>query len=315
MTNGTNILSLFLIKLSRIEKGWLRMICVENIAKRFGKHEVLSDITFNIERGICTAFIGKNGAGKSTLIDIIVGNKQIDTGRIVDEDNLLNSQRMAILFQKTQFPKMLKVRELFELHQSFYKKVISIERFQEITQFDTRQLEQMADSLSGGQKRILDFALTLVGLPEFLIMDEPTTAMDIETREHFWKIIADLKLKGMTILYTSHYIEEVERMADHVILLDRGVIQISDTPENIRTNGSHSIVNIPKYYYEIIENISNEYKITKNGQYYKIETDDVKEVINYLIQQDVNLNDIEIHKSSLLEIMFSDKEQDGVVAK
>lgn len=205
------------------------MICVENISKRFGKREVLKDITLNIEQGICTAFIGKNGAGKSTLIDIIIGNKQLDTGEIVDEDNLLNSQRMAILFQKTQFPKMLKVRELFELHQSFYKQVISIERFQEITQFDEGQLEQMADSLSGGQKRILDFALTLVGRPEFLIMDEPTTAMDIETREHFWQIIADLKRKGMTILYTSHYIEEVERMADHVILLDEGVIQISDT--------------------------------------------------------------------------------------
>ena len=216
--------------------------------------ESLERYHVNIEQGICTAFIGKNGAGKSTLIDIIIGNKQLDTGEIVDEDNLLNSQRMAILFQKTQFPKMLKVRELLELHQSFYKQVISIERFQEITQFDEGQLEQMADSLSGGQKRILDFALTLVGRPEFLIMDEPTT-VDIETREHFWQIIADLKHKGMTILYTSHYIEEVERMADHVILLDEGVIQISDSPENIRTNGSRSVINIPKYFHKIIESI------------------------------------------------------------
>lgn len=289
------------------------MICVENISKRFGKREVLKDITLNIEQGICTAFIGKNGAGKSTLIDIIIGNKQLDTGEIVDEDNLLNSQRMAILFQKTQFPKMLKVRELFELHQSFYKQVISIERFQEITQFDEGQLEQMADSLSGGQKRILDFALTLVGRPEFLIMDEPTTAMDIETREHFWQIIADLKRKGMTILYTSHYIEEVERMADHVILLDEGVIQISDSPENIRTNGSRSVINIPKYFHKIIESIDidNDCKLLEKGHYYKIETNDVGKIVDDLIRLNVNLNEIEIHKSSLLDIMFNNK--DGVV--
>lgn len=81
------------------------MICVENISKRFGKREVLKDITLNIEQGICTAFIGKNGAGKSTLIDIIIGNKQLDTGEIVDEDNLLNSQRMAILSRKHSFQK------------------------------------------------------------------------------------------------------------------------------------------------------------------------------------------------------------------
>lgn len=287
------------------------MIYVENISKRFGEHIVLSDITFNIQKGICTAFIGKNGAGKSTLLDIIVGNKQLDTGKIRDEYNLLNPERMVILFQKSQFPKMLKVRELFKLHQSFYKKVISIAKFQEITQFDERQLNQLADSLSGGQKRLLDFALTLVGRPDFLIMDEPTAAMDIETREHFWDVIADLKSKGMTILYTSHYIEEVERMADHVVLLDKGIIQISDTPENIRKNGSHSIINIPNHYHKALENVEHECKIITNGHYYKIETKEVDKIIHYLIGENVNLNDIEIHKSSLLDVMFNNK--DGVI--
>ena len=146
---------------------------------------------------------------------------------------MINHHKMAILFQKTNFPKFFKVKELFKLHQSFYSNSISTTRFLAITQFSETQMNQMASQLSGGQKRILDFALTLVGQPEFLILDEPTTAMDIETREHFWKIIQDLKSQNVTILYTSHYIEEVERMADQVVLLDKGRIQLSDSPQPV----------------------------------------------------------------------------------
>ena len=131
---------------------------------------------------------------------------------------------MGILFQKTQFPKYIKVCELLQLYQCFYQTSISIYQFKEITQFSDRQMNQMACNLSGGQQRILDFALALVGKPELLILDEPTSAMDIEMRQHFWSIIEKLRMNNTTILYTSHYIEEVERMADQVMMLDKGKI-------------------------------------------------------------------------------------------
>ena len=223
---------------------------------------VLDDINLEIKEHLCTALIGKNGAGKSTLIDIIIGNLQGDKGEIIDKSKMINHHKMAILFQKTYFPKFFKVKELFKLHQSFYSNSISTTRFLAITQFSETQMNQMASQLSGGQKRILDFALTLVGQPEFLILDEPTTAMDIETREHFWKIIQDLKSQNVTILYTSHYIEEVERMADQVVLLDKGRIQLSDSPQLIKNQQSYSVVVLPSNCKHIIEDLKSEFELS-----------------------------------------------------
>ncbi|MDU2697587.1 MAG: ABC transporter ATP-binding protein, partial [Staphylococcus epidermidis] len=218
------------------------MIELRHISKSFKKHNVLEDISINIKNNCCTALIGKNGAGKSTLIDIIVGNNHYDSGQIADKSNLLNKHKMGILFQKTEFPKYIKVCELLHLYQSFYQTFISFHQFKEITQFSDRQMDQFACNLSGGQQRILDFALALVGKPELLILDEPTSGMDVEMRQHFWNVIEKLKMNNTTILYTSHYIEEVERMADQVMMLDKGKIQLDDAPENIKRNQSYSVI-------------------------------------------------------------------------
>ena len=175
------------------------MIEVKGIKKQFGKKLVLNDINLKIQNGKCTAFIGKNGAGKSTLIDIIIGNLTPNEGQIIDKSELLDPSKMAILFQKTQFPKMIKVKELFYLHHALYPQAMSLKTFKALTLFDDAQLNQMANKLSGGQQRLLDFALALVGHPQLLILDEPTAAMDIETREYFWQVIQHLKDQGTTI--------------------------------------------------------------------------------------------------------------------
>ena len=101
-----------------------------------------------------------------------------------------------------------------------YKDAISIDEFKKITKLNDSQLNLYANHLSGGQQRILDFGLCLIGKPKLLILDEPTAAMDVEMREHFWTMIGKLKKENVSIFYTSHYIEEVERMADKVIFLD-----------------------------------------------------------------------------------------------
>ena len=289
------------------------MIKINNLSKSFKKTRVLNDINLEIKEHSCTALIGKNGAGKSTLIDILIGNMQGDKGEIIDKSRMINHHKMAILFQKTNFPKFFKVKELFKLHQSFYANSISTSRFLDITQFSETQMNQMANQLSGGQKRILDFALTLVGRPEFLILDEPTTAMDIETREHFWRMIEDLKSKNVTILYTSHYIEEVERMADHVVLLDEGRIQLSDSPEQIKNQQTYSTVVLPPICKDMVEELENEFEIAKYKNNYEVRTNHVDTVIQKLIDRHIDLNQIEIHKTSLLDIMFSNNsDQEGV---
>ena len=122
-------------------------------------------------------------------------------------------------------------------------------------------MNQFACNLSGGQQRILDFALALVGKPELLILDEPTSAMDVEMRQHFWNVIDKLKMNNTTILYTSHYIEEVERMADQVMMLDKGKIQLDDSPEKYKKESKLFLIRIPCKYQELINQLKHKYEI------------------------------------------------------
>ncbi|CAM3035225.1 ABC transporter ATP-binding protein [Staphylococcus argensis] len=200
------------------------MIEIKHLEKGFQKKQVLKDVNFNIPSGECTALIGKNGAGKSTLINILIGELKQSKGDIQDPQRLLAKDHLGILFQTSQFPKVIKVKELYHLYAKIVKNPISLKQFQDVTHFTEQQLNQFANRLSGGQQRILAFALAIVGRPQLLIMDEPTSAMDVEMRSHFWKIITQFKQQGTTIFYTSHYIEEVERMADRIVVLDEGSI-------------------------------------------------------------------------------------------
>src|SRR5699024_11675122 len=117
----------------------------------------------------------------------------------------------AILCKTLAIIDDMKIKKLFILYKSFYKQIISIEDFKKITRFNDEKLEQFASKLSGGERRILDFTLSIIGKPNFVILDEPTSAMDTEMRKHFWVVIDQMKKEGKTIFYTSHYIEEVER--------------------------------------------------------------------------------------------------------
>ena len=186
----------------------------------------MNNISLDIEEGKCTALIGKMVQESPLLIDILIGHKHANSGTVEDKLNLISSHNMGILFQTTNLPKLIKVKELYHLYQQLYTNPMTFNEFQKLTQFSNLQLEQYANKLSGGQKRLLDFVLTLIGKPQFLILDEPTTSMDIETREHFWNLIEQLKEDGITILYTSHYIEEVERMADKVVYLEQKVSKL-----------------------------------------------------------------------------------------
>ncbi|HAU5963173.1 TPA: ABC transporter ATP-binding protein, partial [Staphylococcus aureus] len=205
------------------------------------------NISFDIEQGKCIALIGKNGAGKSTLIDILIGNVNANSGEIFDKDKLLQSENRSIMFQKTMFPDQLKVIEIINLYQSFYENPLPLEEIIELTKFDSSQLNQFVNKLSGGQQRLLDFVLSLIGQPQLILLDEPTSTMDIEIREYFWSIIENLKEDNRTILYTSHYIEEVERMSDKIILIENGEIILNDSTSHIRTNQQSQITLSDEY--------------------------------------------------------------------
>lgn len=287
------------------------MIQISNINKSFKKNRVLKNISFDIEKGTCTALIGKNGAGKSTLVDILSNKIIADDGVILDKDKLLQSENRSIMFQKTMFPDQLKVIGIIKLYQSFYENPLTLDVIIELTKFNSNQLNQFANKLSGGQQRLLDFVISLIGQPQLILLDEPTSNMDIEMREYFWSIIAKLKEGNRTILYTSHYIEEVERMSDKIILIENGEIKLNDSTSHIRTN-QQSQITLSDEYKRKLKPDKDDLVIQKNHNgTIKIITSNVNDTILYLQQLHINLDDIEIQKVSIVDSYFNNKKQRG----
>lgn len=287
------------------------MIQISNINKSFKKNRVLKNISFDIEKGTCTALIGKNGAGKSTLVDILSNKIIADDGVILDKDKLLQSENRSIMFQKTMFPDQLKIIGIIKLYQSFYENPLTLDVIIELTKFNSNQLNQFANKLSGGQQRLLDFVISLIGQPQLILLDEPTSNMDIEMREYFWSIIAKLKEENRTILYTSHYIEEVERMSDKIILIENGEIKLNDSTSHIRTN-QQSQITLSDEYKRKLKPDKDDLVIQKNHNgTIKIITSNVNDTILYLQQLHINLDDIEIQKVSIVDSYFNNKKQRG----
>ncbi|HEI9258978.1 TPA: ABC transporter ATP-binding protein [Staphylococcus aureus] len=289
----------------------VHLIQISNINKSFKKNRVLKNISFDIEKGTCTALIGKNGAGKSTLVDILSNKIIADDGVILDKDKLLQSENRSIMFQKTMFPDQLKVIGIIKLYQSFYENPLTLDVIIELTKFNSNQLNQFANKLSGGQQRLLDFVISLIGQQQLILLDEPTSNMDIEMREYFWSIIAKLKEENRTILYTSHYIEEVERMSDKIILIENGEIKLNDSTSHIRTN-QQSQITLSDEYKRKLKPDKDDLVIQKNHNgTIKIITSNVNDTILYLQQLHINLDDIEIQKVSIVDSYFNNKKQRG----
>ncbi|HCY7074802.1 TPA: ABC transporter ATP-binding protein [Staphylococcus aureus] len=289
----------------------VHLIQISNINKSFKKNRVLKNISFDIEKGTCTALIGKNGAGKSTLVDILSNKIIADDGVILDKDKLLQSENRSIMFQKTMFPDQLKVIGIIKLYQSFYENPLTLDVIIELTKFNSNQLNQFANKLSGGQQRLLYFVISLIGQPQLILLDEPTSNMDIEMREYFWSIIAKLKEENRTILYTSHYIEEVERMSDKIILIENGEIKLNDSTSHIRTN-QQSQITLSDEYKRKLKPDKDDLVIQKNHNgTIKIITSNVNDTILYLQQLHINLDDIEIQKVSIVDSYFNNKKQRG----
>ncbi|HCZ2992012.1 TPA: AAA family ATPase, partial [Staphylococcus aureus] len=188
---------------------------------------------------------------------------------------------------------------------------LPLEEIIELTKFDSSQLNQFVNKLSGGQQRLLDFVLSLIGQPQLILLDEPTSTMDIEIREYFWSIIENLKEDNRTILYTSHYIEEVERMSDKIILIENGEIILNDSTSHIRTN-QQSQITLSEEYKRKLKLDKDDLVIQKNHNgTIKIITSNVNDTILYLQQLHINLDDIEIQKVSIVDSYFNNKKQRG----
>ncbi|MBO1300196.1 ABC transporter ATP-binding protein, partial [Enterococcus sp. DIV1271a] len=274
------------------------------------KKIILDNINVIIKENECIALLGKNGAGKSTLIKIILGNYTMNSGSI---ENRYSKSEIGYLPQKTSFPDDLKVSELLQFVSSFSTNPLSVDKINDVLGFTEEQLKQFANTLSGGQQRILDFCLSIINQPKLLIIDEPTAGMDTLTRKRFWDIIQRLKANKTTILFTTHYIEEVDYCADRVLLLDRGKIIADDTPYRLRIMERKKILmmELQSYqrYQHKLKKVIQKHDIFLNEKKSLVELhfsfDQTVSIIKDLITIDFPLDDIELMNTSLLNSIFN----------
>jgi ABC-2 type transport system ATP-binding protein len=213
-------------------------IVVDTLSKSYGSNRVVDQLTFTVRAGEIFALLGPNGAGKTTTIETLEGYRSPDSGtvRILGLDPLRQGRELkpqiGVMLQQDGLYQGLNAREILRLFASYYERAQNIETLLErVGLTDVAKIRYRR--LSGGQKRRLALAVALVGFPRLVFLDEPTTGMDPQARLATWEIIRELKRQGVTVLLTTHLMDEAERLADRVAIIDHGRLIALDTPAGL----------------------------------------------------------------------------------
>ena len=218
------------------------------LGKRYGSVVAVDGLDLEVRRGECFGLLGPNGAGKTTTVEICEGLNQPDAGEVEvlgetwHGDGQALRSRLGIQLQETKFPDKLRVREVIALFRSFYPRGRSVTDTLALVQLQEKEAAYVK-GLSGGQKQRLSLACALVGDPELLFLDEPTTGLDPQSRLSTWGIVLGLKARGRTVLLTTHYMEEAARLCDRVAIVDHGKLIALGTPrELIASLGAEHVI-------------------------------------------------------------------------
>ena len=284
---------------------------VTNLVKKIKGKTILDHISFEVGQGDCLALIGPNGAGKTTLMSCILGDKKASSGQVFIKGKKGKAQdQIAVLLQENTIPSQLRVKELIAFFQDISENGLSKEEIQALLRFKDDQYQQFADKLSGGQRRLLAFVLCLIDKPKILFLDEPTAGMDTSTRQRFWEIVNDLKKAGTTILYSSHYIEEVEHTADRILVLHQGKLIRDTTPYAMRHEEKEKQVTLPSSFVSIVHGLPDIYEITEKRDVISFMTKDIEKEWQSLENAGCGISDIEIQNKTLLDSLFDSTRED-----
>ena len=216
----------------------MNVIEVTNLVKHYGNHTAVDGVSFSVEEGEIFAILGPNGAGKTTTVESISGLRRPDSGTISvlgldpaqDRDAL--RRVVGVQLQESELPDEIRVWEALDLYASFYPAPRDWERLLEDLGLADKRNSAFG-KLSGGQKQRLSVALALIGNPKIAILDELTTGLDPQARRDTWQLIEDVRAGGVTVVLVTHFMEEAERLADRIALIDEGRVVALDTPAGI----------------------------------------------------------------------------------
>ncbi len=214
------------------------IITVKNLQKSFGDVKAVRGISFEVKKGEVFGMLGPNGAGKTTTLEMLEGLRKSDSGDIfvagvnVCEDQSKVKALIGVQLQSSAFFDNLTLEELIKFFSSLYGVRVDAMRVLEEVGL-TEKAKTQVKKLSGGQKQRFSIASALVNRPEVLFLDEPTTGLDPQARRHLWDLIRDINGKGMTVVITTHYMDEAEELCDRVAVVDKGQIIDIDSPANL----------------------------------------------------------------------------------
>ena len=210
----------------------------QNLQKRYGDVVAVNGLSLEVHRGECFGLLGPNGAGKTTTIEILEGLLTPDGGEVEvlgltwrSHERALR-QRLGIQLQETQFTDKLTVEETLRLFRSFYDRGRSVDDLIALVELESKRGSWVV-KLSGGQKQRLSIACALVGDPDLLFLDEPTTGLDPQSRQQLWGILRRFRADGGTVLLTTHYMDEAQTLCDRVAIVDQGRVIAEGTPKEL----------------------------------------------------------------------------------
>jgi ABC-2 type transport system ATP-binding protein len=228
---------------------------VRGLRKAYGSVQAVDGLDLTVRRGEVLAVLGPNGAGKTTTVEILEGHRRADAGEVtvLGHDPAAREReflgRIGIVLQESGLDPAIRVREAVELYSAAYPSPRAADEVIELVGL-AGKADARADTLSGGQRRRLDLALGIAGDPELIFLDEPTTGFDPQARRQSWELIESLRSLGKTILLTTHYMEEAQRLADRVVVIARGRIIAEGTPDSLGRDDATAIVSfrLPAYH-------------------------------------------------------------------
>ena len=289
------------------------IIQIDNLNKSFGSVNAVRNLSFRVKKGELFAFLGINGAGKSTTINIMCGQLTKDSGNVVidkhdlDEDMDYIKRELGVVFQSSVLDSALSVYDNLESRAALYgiTGMAFKNRLEELAKIlDFKDLlKRTVGKLSGGQRRRIDIARALFHKPKILILDEPTTGLDPQTRQLIWTVISGFrKSEDMTVFLTTHYMEEAAE-ADYVVIIDDGKISAEGTPLELKNIYTGDYITIYGVEEKNIKTLNIEYERIRNG--YRLSVPNTKAATELIIRNPQLFDDYEITKGKMDDVFLA----------